>query len=113
MTKKQKQQRKQERLARIQRDKERYPGAHYAPRNLQIIFTEGEAWGCIRTNDLTQFRPSAIGGDCGWVEASVPLDNINEVSGLARALVARLNALIEDANENIGKTKLRTLKQAK
>ena len=112
LTKEEKAQRRQE---RIQANKERdnkFPGAFYSPRNLQVVFKRGESWSfSIRTNDLDQFKPCRIGGDHGWVEAYVPMNDIGEVSELAAAIIARLNALIDDANEDIRKCNARSLEK--
>jgi hypothetical protein len=94
--------RRQERVDEKSRNAERFPEFFYARYPLQIILKEGEySFLRVRTNNLDQFTPSVIGGDEGWVEAAVPIDNINVLAHFIAALAARLNALIESANESM------------
>lgn len=104
MSKEEREKRRAEREAQKKRDEIRLPGVHYAPENLQLILRAGEGHHSgliVRTDDLRQFHQSPIGGDSGWVQAYVPLRNIEDLARLIAALVARLNELIDEANAEI------------
>lgn len=99
--------RRQQRLDEKLKDALAFPAAHYVDDHLQIIFEEGCGHSfIIRTNDAKRFIPSPIGGERGWVEAVVCLNNINQVASLAAALVARLNGLVRHANDDLKRTRL-------
>jgi len=114
VTAEEKKKRREDRAARIELENKRFPEAALLSRNgdLQIRLRRGDGlFLIVRTNNLEDFRPSVIGGDNGWVEDGVFLGDIEALASFTAALVARLNHLIESANENIGKTSVLKLTQ--
>lgn len=102
------------RKAQREADKKQFPGAAYnvGIGGLQVFIDDGERnYIRFRTNDLTIFEPSRIGGDHGWVECSIWIGDIQEFSSLIASMTARLNAMIDDANANIARTKVTELQK--
>ena len=80
-----------------------FPPAFYS-RQMQVICDAGEKnFLKIRTNDISRFKPSVIGGDQGWVEAWISLDDIELLASLVAALSMRLKYMIDQANMDIQK----------
>lgn len=80
----------------------KYPGVHFAPRDIQIILQDGYRNSLeIRTNNLSAFKMDPCGGEDGWVRAYIPIDNVSELASLVLALSSRLNGFIEDVNGDI------------
>lgn len=115
MDKATKEERRRQRIEEKKREAEKYPGCHFAPGDgkLQIILAQGENWSGIRirTNNSKFFTEAAYGAASGWVEGFVPLGEISELASLVKALAARLNGLIEEANQDIRKCRLTPLEE--
>lgn len=101
---------KQREIEREERAR-KFPEAFYCNNGMQLMFDEGEdQFLIIRTNDLGRFRPSTIGGDAGWLEVAVSVDDVFAMSEFAAALMCRLNYLIDETNLNLRLTKARKLR---